>query len=120
MKITINARAVKNVIKSALNRGVLRALEKAGDKVARSARDDHPYTDRTGDLTASIYATNPTGEIPAWETSVGGTTFYASYVEHGTERSKPYPYLDPAGQKLGEDGLGKLVKDAVVARLIKL
>jgi len=82
----------------AVNEGTEAAVERHGDRVAGAARADHPYTDRTGDLTASLEG------LPAMGSALDGTlqggtvagTEYASYVEEGTERSRAYPYLEPA------------------------
>lgn len=66
--------------------------------VAASARADHPYTDRTGSLTGSIEALPARDVGGRVEGGVVAGMSYASYVENGTERSRPYPYLAPAAR----------------------
>lgn len=69
-------------------------------RVAEEARSTHPYTDRTGDLTDSIEAldTNREGDFVRGYVVAG--MGYASYVEEGTSRNRPYPYLRPAAERL--------------------
>lgn len=67
------------------------AVTRAGEVVAFAARADHPYTDRTGDLTGSIEG------LPAVRTANGAQggvvagMDYASYVE-----GRGYAFLEPA------------------------
>lgn len=67
------------------------AVNRAAETVATAARVDHPYTDRSGALTASIEA------LPAVRTdggAIGGVVageHYASFVE-----AQGYPFLGPA------------------------
>lgn len=85
---------------AAVDEGARAAVERQGERVAGAARADHPYQDRTGDLTTSLEG------LPAMGSALDGTlqggaaagTEYASYVEEGTERSRPYPYLAPAAE----------------------
>lgn len=72
--------------------GVEECVRRASTTVAEQARENHPYTDRTGDLTASIQAQET---VRAGDTVRGGveaTTEYASYV------GRSHPYLEPAFQ----------------------
>lgn len=82
------------------------ALQEVGqevlDKFAKEAvermKADHPYTDRTGDLTDTIM----------WEPIPGGGVYivalqdYASFVELGTDRAKAYPFFLPGIQAAAE------------------
>ena len=97
-----------------VDEGLRVAFSQTAAGIASTARADHPYTDRTGDLTAS------TEGLPAQGSAMQGTLRgavvagmdYASYVEQGTTRSAPYPFLGPAGDandgylaELGEEAL---------------
>ena len=66
-------------------------------KVVDFAKVHHPYKDHTGHLTQSIQPGTITlekkGNIRA---VIEVRQPYASYVEFGTSRSKPYPFLVPA------------------------
>lgn len=73
-------------------------VETWGQVIAERARDVHPYTDRTGDLTASIEAAPARHVGERVEGGVVAGTSYASYVEEGTDRARPYPYLEPAAR----------------------
>lgn len=108
-------------LSAALDDELPTAMDNTAEAVAATARAEHPYTDRTGDLTASIQA------LPAQGSAMGGTlhglvmagTEYASFVEKGTSRSAPYPYLEPAAAamdpRLGQEG--QLALQRVVARM---
>lgn len=77
-------------IGNAVMDGVETAVQRASEVVAHAARADHPYTDRTGALSASIEA------LPAvrvGEVVRGGVLAGAEYAEH-VERS--HPFLAPA------------------------
>lgn len=64
--------------------------------IVNEAKQNHPYMDRTGNLTQSIQQ----GVIVILDDGVDATVEarqpYASYVEFGTARSKPYPFMWPA------------------------
>lgn len=64
--------------------------------VVADARQNHPYTDRTENLTNSIQA----GRILITELSVEAEVValmdYASFVEMGTSRARAFPFLYPA------------------------
>ena len=64
--------------------------------VVNDARMTHPYTDRTTNLTKSIQAGVVTLDDDTVSAEVKAEAEYASFVEMGTSRSKPYPFLTPA------------------------
>lgn len=91
------------------------AADIATKAVADFAKLNHPYTDRTTNLTQSIQQ----GTIVILDSGVDATVEarqpYASFVEMGTSRSKPYPFLWPAvaaKQKLFFDLCAKAYKKA--------
>lgn len=72
-------------------------VEDHAARVAAEARADHPYTDRTGNLTASIEALPAQGSVRGGDlraTVVAGEE-YASYVDSGRFR-----YLLPAAERV--------------------
>lgn len=75
---------------------VVVATQMSQARIANQAKADHPYRDRSGNLTNSIQP----GDIEISENGV--TAFvearmaYASFVEFGTSRAKAYPFLTPA------------------------
>ncbi len=96
----------------ALDAAVVDAIEAAvargAEVVAFAARAEHPYTDRTGNLTESIEA------LPAVRTAdgaVGGVVAGASYAEF-VERRPEYAFLGPAARR-SEDRLAHELDDAL-------
>lgn len=76
--------------------GIETAVARAGEIVADEARDSHPYTDRSYELTESIRGMDP---VSTGDKAVGGViadTPYARYVDEGTERMAARPFLAPA------------------------
>lgn len=89
---------IKNI--SAYGKDIVQAVTDACQitqaLIINDARSDHPYTDRSGNLTQSI---QPGAiEISDDEVSayVEARMQYASFVEFGTSRAKAYPFLTPA------------------------
>lgn len=85
---------------SRLPQAIAEELAVAADITAKQvvdfAKQHHPYRDRTGNLTQSIQQ----GVIIVLDQEVDATVEarqpYASFVEFGTSRAKPYPFLWPA------------------------
>ena len=88
---------------------VARAINWGTTKIANTAKQDHPYTDRTANLTNSI------GIIPARQ-AIGNVVgiaqavmAYAEAVEEGTPPhgdhpgSAPHPFMGPAKDKHYDD-----------------
>jgi len=71
-------------------------VEQWAQGAARHARAEHPYTDRTGNLTASIEALPARYVGEHVEGGVVAGMDYASYVDEGTTRARAYPYMEPA------------------------
>ncbi len=78
--------------------GLPAIVETWAQGAAQHARAEHPYTDRTGNLTASIEALPARTVGGRVEGGVVAGMDYASYVDEGTSRARPYPYLQPAAQ----------------------
>jgi len=101
ISIELDIRAVRASFR-ALGRSIDDELERAVRAISRDVRDEakqrHTYTDRTGTLTRSIRAEQPTGRFTqdSLEGSVVAWTPYASYVEDGTTRARAYQYLGTA------------------------
>lgn len=80
-------------VRAAVRAGMRRGVAEGVKEGAAEAKLKRRFTSRTGDLLRSISGrvtgssdTEHRGEIVA-------TMKYASYVEHGTRRSRAYPFL---------------------------
>ena len=64
--------------------------------VASYAKSNHPFTNRTGNLEASIQAepVELDGNIITGVVRAGME--YSKHVEYGTSKSSPYPFMEPA------------------------
>lgn len=73
--------------------------------VAEEAATNHPYTNRTGRLQSRTVAGLVRGNASRGRVRVDvlGDTRYGSFVEEGTSRSRPYPYLAPAAAAKGDE-----------------
>lgn len=80
----------------ALNNAFTRALAKIGLMAENYAKRLCPVD--TGRLRNSI-----AHDIDASNAYIGTNVEYAPYVENGTSRSKPHPYLKPAATEHAED-----------------
>lgn len=75
---------------------VAAAAQIAQARIVNDAKNDHPYKDRTGNLTNSIQpgiVQITDAEVDAY---VEARMQYASFVEFGTSRAHAYPFLTPA------------------------
>lgn len=71
------------------------ALERWGILVVEDIKTDHPYTDRTGNLTASVHWKIVNARTNAVSLHIGSEISYADSVEFGTTRTRPYPFIYP-------------------------
>ncbi len=73
--------------------------------VAEEAATNHPYTNRTGRLQSRTQAGRVRGSALRGliRAEVLGDTRYGGFVEDGTSRSRPYPYLAPAWRRREPD-----------------
>ncbi len=64
--------------------------------VVNEAKNKHPFKDRTQALTNSIRPARIVITNDRVEARVAALMQYASFVEFGTSRSRPFPFLAPA------------------------
>ena len=88
-------------------------LDKAGLEAAKggvdAAKNYHPYTDRTGELTGNAHAEPDLahgGGMMVWPEP------YAGFVDEGTSRARPYPFT-PLAEQVAERDLEHLTAQAV-------
>ena len=81
-------------LRTQLNTTLHEAVRRGAQMVAETARADHPYVDRTGNLTRSIRSYAPRGTFlnESLRAEVIATERYASYLE----RRQLYAFLAPA------------------------
>jgi len=99
MKVTflgseIRVRAVETLEK---------ALREGAEFIAQEAKAHHPYKDRTGRNTRRI-AAGGKGLFTHVRTRSG----YGAFLEFGTARNAPYPYLRPAFDAKRDEVLKKI------------
>lgn len=71
-----------------------------GEAVAVGAQTAHPWRNRTGRLERSIGHGAASGSLRSgYRVDVTARTRYASYLENGTSRMPPYPYLWPSWER---------------------
>ncbi len=77
-------------------KGCVTAAQMSQAMIVNDAKSDHPYKDRTGNLTNSIQP----GAVEISDTEVvayvEARMAYATFVEFGTSRAAAYPFLTPA------------------------
>lgn len=76
--------------------GLRFAVKAAVEEGAASARQNHPYTDRSGDLTEGTQGRLETFDRDSATGVLESKQYYASFVDGGTSRSKAYPFMGPA------------------------
>lgn len=94
VKMTSNRKELEAELKKAVER----ALEAVGLTAEAYAKLDCPVD--TGRLRNSISHAVDVNEEAAY---IGTNVEYAPYVEYGTSRMKPQPYLKPAATEHGEE-----------------
>jgi HK97 gp10 family phage protein len=91
MAARVDITQARNYVKRKMEAYAVEYIRRAVRQAASYAKTNHPYQDRTGNLTKSIQS------VP---TSTGAYLSarmpYAHFVEWGTRHAKPYPYLRPA------------------------
>ncbi len=83
-----------------VSRALPAALTSGGKLIAAYARANHPYENRTFRLQRHTQWQFTDGNLyRGYRVEVHGGMPYGSFVEDGTSRSRPYPYLWPAWQR---------------------
>jgi HK97 gp10 family phage protein len=95
----------------ALEEEVHNIVETAADNMVSYAQGIVPV--RTGSLLSSIFS-----EIDEDDLSVtlGATADYASFVEYGTVKMRPQPFLEPAAA-VGQEEMNARIEETIVQRL---
>lgn len=79
---------------------LLPAMLDVAEGVVDDMKTGHTFTNRTGRLEASMHHGGASGSIVrGYRVDVLASTRYASYVDEGTSRNRPYPYLWPAWRR---------------------
>jgi len=95
-KSTVTVKSYRNEIEGKLTDNLQKALEQIGLTVERQAKinvsqsSGHPRV-QTGRLRSSI-----THEVGQGEVAIGTNVYYGKYLEFGTSKMPPYPWLFPA------------------------
>lgn len=84
----------------------------AGDEAVAEMQRNHPYQDRTYNLSGGMRCR--LGRRSRWraEAVVDFTAFYAGYVNDGTSRNRPYPFV-PNGLRAAEPVLQREMESAL-------
>ena len=80
---------------------VAKVIKDGGEAIAKRAKELAPR--RSGKLQRSINSTFTAGGGGTEATAeIGPTAFYGRFVEHGTAKMSPHPYLAPAADAESE------------------
>lgn len=95
---------------------VAKVIKDGGEAIAKRAKGLAPR--RSGKLQRSINSTFTQGGGGSEATAeIGPKAFYGRFVEHGTARMSPHPYLAPAADAESEaitEALAKAATEAVL------
>ena len=83
-------------LKGASEKATVSALAQVAIDVANDARDNHTFTNRTGNLEGSIQPLPVEMKGRRFIQKVRAGMSYAYYVEFGTEKTNAYPFMNPA------------------------
>jgi len=95
----------------ALEEDVRKIVETAGDNMVSYAQGIVPV--RTGNLMASIFSDLDEDNLAV---TLGATADYASFVEYGTVKIRPQPFLGPAAA-IGQEEMNARIEEAIVQRI---
>lgn len=104
-RVTFSLDAQLGSLAAALDDEARAAMLDGARIVADEAAAHHPYTNRTGRLQSRTVAGRVRGNASRGRVraEVLGDTRYGSFVEEGTSRNRPYPYLAPAAAAKGDE-----------------
>jgi len=89
-----------------LEHAVDRAAFNAGDEGIKEEQRNHPYTDRTYNLSASAHVEPAQDGEPGvdmvWPAKNEKGVAYGEFVDKGTSRSKPYPFTPIAEERASQ------------------
>jgi hypothetical protein len=106
-----------NAMTAAIEGEMLPLMLDVAEGVVTDAKTGHTFTNRTGRLERSIRHGAATGNLRrGYRVDVLGATPYGSFVEDGTSRSAPYPYLWPAWERR-EAWAEQLVEGTIVTAI---
>ena len=113
-RATIDIEPLVGELLAALDEEVSAGVLAGGRVVAEEAATNHPYTNRTGTLQSRTQAGVVHGRASRGVVHIDvlGDTRYGGFVEHGTSRNRPYPYLGPAWLRREED-FARIVDEAI-------
>ncbi len=103
MIITLDLERELAEMQRSAERALTPALVDAAGLIADEARAEHPYTDRSGELTASIVAGEVHEQAEGATVTLVAEAEHASYVNEGTERMEARPFLRPAFERREDD-----------------
>lgn len=104
-RVTFSLDAQLGELAAAIDDEARAAMLDGARLVADEAAAHHPYTNRTGRLQSRTVAGRVSGNASRGRVraEVLGDTRYGSFVEEGTSRNRPYPYLAPAAAAKGDE-----------------
>lgn len=92
---------------------MLPAMLDVAEGVVEDMKTGHTFTNRTGKLEASMHHGGASGSLlRGYRVEVIANRRYATFVDQGTSRSRPYPYLWPAWRRR-EDWATRVVDEAL-------
>jgi hypothetical protein len=102
-----------------LGADLLAGAHDAAEYGVKSMQDSHPYTDRTRHLTDDMFVGDATGPDGDAEAEIVVPAEYGAYVNYGTSRSRPYPFV-PLGEHTAEEALVANTDKAVAKYAAKI
>jgi HK97 gp10 family phage protein len=97
-----------------LGKGSLRMVREAGKAVEKAVRDTQRDAKANAPVGSGRLRDSITSEVRGLTGAVGPTAFHGAYVEEGTSKMAPEPYLAPAMDKNTEPfvrSMGDIAKE---------
>ena len=98
--------------KSTVITAVAAAVGQVTIEIAEDAKTNHSFTNRTGNLENSIQPLPVKVDGSTISGGVNAGMEYAKFVEYGTSKAAPYPFLTPAVEA-NKDNLTNTVAEAI-------